>query len=72
LFRFCLSPNTVLRKLASLTIGNCAYHDSILYEDIEPGVHLIIKLLSDKDKKIRKNALGAISNFEKKLLYKLI
>ncbi|GBG32004.1 Serine/threonine-protein kinase TIO [Hondaea fermentalgiana] len=58
----CQDEDPETRKLACFAVGNAAYHSDYLYKLLAPAVPLLVHLLSDREKKTRANAAGALGN----------
>lgn len=59
---FCSDRNQATQKFASFAVGNAAFHNDRLYDQLRPAIPALIKLLSSSDEKTRQNAAGALSN----------
>jgi len=58
----CQDSDPETRKLACFAVGNAAYHSDYLYEFLASAVPVLVDLLSDREKKTRANAAGALGN----------
>jgi hypothetical protein len=48
---------------ASLSVGNAAYHNSDLYQQLLPAIKMLISLLDDPVAKTRANAAGRLPSY---------
>ncbi|KAK2972844.1 hypothetical protein RJ640_028372 [Escallonia rubra] len=59
----CADPDKRTRKFACFAIGNAAYHNDLLYEELRRSIpQLADLLLSTEEDKTKSNAAGALSN----------
>ncbi|KAK3042781.1 hypothetical protein RJ639_001054 [Escallonia herrerae] len=59
----CADPDKRTRKFACFAIGNAAYHNDLLYEELRRSIpQLADLLLSSEEDKTKSNAAGALSN----------
>ncbi|XP_062091497.1 serine/threonine-protein kinase TIO isoform X1 [Humulus lupulus] len=59
----CSDPDKRTRKFACFAIGNAAYHNDTLYQELRRSIpQLGNLLLSEEDDKTKSNAAGALSN----------
>lgn len=55
-------PDSYVRRFACFAIGNAAFHDSSLYDALQPAIPLLVRSLEDPEDKTRSNAGGALGN----------
>ncbi|XP_065054250.1 serine/threonine-protein kinase 36-like [Rhopilema esculentum] len=65
IFNIASSTDVSEKKAGTFTIGNMAYHNDTLYNDLKQAVPLLNKHLYDPISKVRYNAIAAFGNLMK-------
>lgn len=58
----CKDGSAAIRRSVCLALGNAAFHSDCLYRKLSRMLPQILKMTSDKDERVRANAIGTINN----------